>query len=612
MRPDLASRHSDGKNVRITSFIAILSKKTGKRIVGGKSNNVRHDKEYLNYECTRQDDVITLFIKPRENVNAIVHEKNTVKKSLSLILGDDHEWVDTHGEKCMASGAFIELDFCENQLTILSSIVALPPIFIYKGLNETIVTSDIYLLKENSSERLYFNPEGITEFCVIGHPIGHKTLFKNCHIMPAGSKLTINNSKDYDLNRIWHLPQKEPFDNWTKFTDRQIDLFTEAMHNLDLSESFLSLTAGLDTRTILAYIVKNQIKIPGYTITGKNLTLDARIARMLSDKYDFRHNTVIVDESFYKELPEYTLEASRLSGGLASIGQATEVYFYKSVNGDFKARLSGNLGNQVGRGGTEKITLRNADITILNDQIVNGRKEAPTTHWYENQVKEDGGLNYEFLMQNEIPFSSVGNYCIGNHYVTQQTPYSNNQLIELSSRYPRQKKQSASLSVNVMRLKDLKHRFLGEPEINSFQRKMINQAGGYVSTCPINWGWRAKGGVSVNGIFMGGLTLFDAYRHKKGIDSGFIGKGLQAMRIMGLHEFRNYSRWINTLLNDFIYDNLNSVSARESGLFNNKRINQLFDNKHNIRKPGANAMERDLIAALDLALAQKSFGATIG
>ena len=56
--------------------------------------------------------------------------------------------------------------------------------------------------------------------------------------------------------------------------------------------------------------------------------------------------------------------------------QASEVYFYNKINGgSFNGRLSGNLGNQIGRRGTEKVSLRNADAAILDESINEKAKE---------------------------------------------------------------------------------------------------------------------------------------------------------------------------------------------------------------------------------------------
>src|SRR5260370_40482363 len=104
-----------------------------------------------------------------------------------------------------------------------------------------------------------------------------------------------------------------------------------------------------------------------------------------------------------------------------------------------------------------------------------------------------------------------------------------------------------------LRLKDLQHRFLGEPDRSSFQRRLILRTGGYVSSYPINWGWRAGGGVSLAGGFRGSLALVDAYTERGGRDSGIPGKILGTLRIHGVHEHPQATRWLGDVLRDVVH-----------------------------------------------------------
>jgi len=63
------------------------------------------------------------------------------------------------------------------------------------------------------------------------------------------------------------------------------------------------------------------------------------------------------------------MEASQLSGGLASVEQAHQVYVYQQLERFGSRRLSGYLGNQVGRRGVEGISIRNAEPCVLNDTL---------------------------------------------------------------------------------------------------------------------------------------------------------------------------------------------------------------------------------------------------
>jgi hypothetical protein len=100
-----------------------------------------------------------------------------------------------------------------------------------------------------------------------------------------------------------------------------------------------------------------------------NVSLDARLAAAVCRPYRIQHEVIGFDESFAAEVGERALTASRLSGGLAAVGEAIEVAFYERIGGPWRSRISGFLGNQIGRGGHEQVSLRRGHTDVLADTI---------------------------------------------------------------------------------------------------------------------------------------------------------------------------------------------------------------------------------------------------
>jgi len=586
----------NGKYIMAHSFVAVL--RTGSEAEGNISENILSGSDKSKYIFSSTDNRFEIMFTERNNSKNINTHGPAEFNDISLILGDDCEWPDTSGKKCMANGISMTFDMKNRKMEILTSIVGLPPLFLYKDKGISILTSDIYLLAEHPGVKLKFDPEGIADLFVIGHPILHRTLFRNCIMVTGGYKIEIGADGDFSLSRAWTKPEVVPLSDWGIFVDMQTECFKNAIKNLDLHDSFLSLTGGLDTRAILSEFIKNNRKIPSYTMSGPEHSLDARIAKKLSETYGLDHRIITIDEDFHRDLPKYVEEASRFSGGLYSIEQATEVYFYRKIGRSFHGRVSGNLGNQIGRRGTEKISLKGSDTSILEKDLIGNNRLSK--HWYNDSSMVNGRLDYTFLLQNEVPFSSVGNYCIGNHFAVQQSPYSNCNLIDNTFRMPSGGADDKHLSILRLRLNDLRHRFLGESESGSFQRKLIRENGGYASYYPINWGWRAAGGVSVPGLAMGVLTFMDALAHSRGLDDRFVGKAMKKMNISGLHEFRKNKIWIDTSLREYVRDTLSTNSTRECGMFNYDKLQIMLEEHYSAKSDHS----KTLLSAMDLALAR--------
>lgn len=517
-----------------------------------------------------------------------------------LILGDDNELNAADTERSLAGGVPIRYDRSTRELVVCTSIVALPPVFLYQGPHALALSSDIALLARLPDVQLDFEPRAVAELGWFGHPVDHRTLFQNLEMVSAGGRLALRLDGGVDFRRIWRLPEGDEL-SWSDFIDAQIDAFTAAVRATDVSRSFLSLTAGLDTRTVLSALVADHRLVPGATMTGRQPSLDARTATRLCRAYGVTHESIVVDRQFEKDLPGLVESANRLSGGIASVSQAPEVFLYQQLAGRFSARVSGNLGNQVGRGGTEGVSIRGADLGILAPAM---RAELqPESHWLLSRLEEPRAA-LEFILQNEIPYSSVGNYTVGNHFAVQQSPYASRALIDILGRRPGTGIAHPSGSKLRMRLRDLRHRFLGQPERVSFQRSLVKRVGGPAAEIPVNWGWYPAGGISPIGLVLGLTTMAGMVAGAKGLDDGAVGTMLRWTGIPALHDFRESRRWLRTHLKTFVMDTIHARGVRDADIFDARRLNAVLDDHFMRRRDRYGTVT----FALDLALAQRLRG----
>lgn len=517
----------------------------------------------------------------------------------TLLLGDDSEWDATRADANLAGSVPIRYDDTRQELVISTSIVALPPVFLFRRGSAVAVTSDLHLLRDTLDIRLDLDPTAVVELGHFGHPVAHRTLFRDVEIVAAAGRLRLG-KRGATFERTWALPERSRLD-WPQFIEAQIAAFTEQVKRLDLTGSFLSLTAGLDTRTVFAALASQGRLVPAATMTGPTQSLDARIAARLARAYGTPHHPVTFDDRFIRELPRYIETASRLSGGHATIGQAPEVYMYDVLGPSFDARLSGNLGNQVGRGGTEGISVRGADLGVLSPALRGSG--APRGHWLLKHLDRDERDTLHFILHSEIPFTLVGNFNIGNHFAAQQSPYASRGLIETLAARPATRAGAPSGSKLRMRLRDLRHRFLGEPEHHSFQRTLVKRIDGFAARCPVNWGWRPQGGVSPTGLAWGTATLVGMFARAKGLDGGVLRVPMQWTGLPALHDFRESRRWLRESLRAFTEDTLRSRALTEAGLFDPAALDHVLGEHFTGRRDHYETVT----FALDVACAHRIF-----
>ncbi len=546
---------------------------------------------------TRKAGELTFAFTPRSG-------DAEVRDTQDFYLGDGAEMDAQEFLRSTAGGVPIRVAG-NGRLQLATSIVGLPPVFLYQHAGVIAITSDIHLLHHVPGARLEFDPVSVVELGQIGHPIEHRTLYRDLVLIESGAQVTLDAAAQrVSVQSSWELPATEPT-SWPQFLEAQMAAFTDAISRADLRDTFLSLTAGLDTRTVFASLAAQQRLLPAATMSGPHLSIDALTAQRLCRAYGTDHHVIQFGSAFTSKLPSYIETASLLSGGLATLDQAPEVYMYDQLGPRFRSRLSGNLGNQVGRGGTEGVSVRGAQLDILGSRFraavehVQSRKE----HWLLSRLNDSQRARLQFILKNETVLTLVSNYTIGNHFAAQQTPYATRAVIETLAMRPQDDAGAPSGNKLRMRMRDLSHRFFGEPESRSFQLKLVKQAGGFAAECPVNWGWRPTGGMSLPAFSRGVATLFGMYARAKGLDSGLFPGSAFLGRLAEFHDFRNARSWLRTALREYTMDVLNTRAVRDSDLFNWKALQPVLDDHFAGRKDHYHTV----VYAMDLALANRLF-----
>jgi hypothetical protein len=528
------------------------------------------------------------------------HDITTKGVPQLLVLGDDFELESRQQDGVMGNATTLEIDLERGRCEAVVALPGLPALYVLETPESTVVTSDPFLLRHVEGLALRFDPDGVSDLAQVGHPVAYRTLFRGLRMVAGGSRLEIASSGALSTRVVWSPPARDPMSSWDEYTAVQAETFGEAMSRLVVRSCQFSLSSGLDSRATLAGLLRRGASVRALTVSGENPCLDARTAARLCAAYGIEHQTIVLGETFRRNLPELSAKASLLSGGINSLSHAAQVHCYGTF-GDpppFNA-LSGYLGNQTGRLGTEGLTPRGAGVGLIDPSLGLDSDGDPTS-WYRPALQDDGLLETAFLIQQESTFGNLAAYQVGNSYSVQQSGYAYRPLIENMWRLP---DRSTDARVDSL-LWNLKHRFLGEPLDESFQRRYINEVGGLVATYPINWGWRSKGGVSLPGVWRGGLSLIDAYvssRHPEGMAA----RVTQKLGIAGMEDFRPVHDWLRFDMKEFVSDTLLAENTRTCGLFDLDVLSRTHEIYHREGR-GLGQIQ----VALDLALAAQNFGAT--
>jgi hypothetical protein len=486
-----------------------------------------------------------------------------------LVYGDDQDW--RNDDVPLGQGVRIRV-LPEGDVEVVNSLTGFPPVFCYLRAGSAIVASDLGTLIDRAAQlgqTLTADPVGLAEWIRIGQPIMHRTLVAGVQVVPAGGRLRLSAQGRWSWGPPWAPPATARFTSMAEYIDAQENAFLAAIERMDLRSTFLSLTGGLDTRAVLALLVRAERSLPCATISGRVDSLDVLGARALCRELGLEHVVVRPDDAFFADIETLTKDAVSRSGGLAGMEQAMEVYLYRCL-GQHTSRLSGNLGNQVGRSGTEGVGQRQLDPLLFTEPLRRTIASLSPRHWH-SQILDDGMSPTLALIQRESLFASLGNAGIGSTIAVQRSPYADRRVIELKMLEP-----SVDEPTESARWRDLRHRLLGPELRGSFQRSVIVKTDGPVARVPMNWGAIPAGGISPRQMLLGAGVALDALLAKESRASARLRWMRKVFRVQGLSGFRSEPFWVNPKARALVLDTMSDAASSEHPWFDVRALRSLL------------------------------------
>lgn len=162
------------------------------------------------------------------------------------------------------------------------------------------------------------------------------------------------------------------------------------------------------------------------------------------------------------------------------------------------------------------------------------------------------------------------------------------------------------VSIKAIKMRDLKHRLLGQSPARSFQCRTVQRAGGAVASTPINWGWTTRGGFSVKGLYYGFKAFSDIVignRLNRIPGMPFL---LKASGIKGFSSFHTQHILYTQDMQQYIKEVFSRKGVRECGLFDTERLDYLINHGFS-----GTSHYHEIVLTLDLALASENFSATV-
>lgn len=445
----------------------------------------------------------------------------------------------------------VAVDLNRRKVTLFNDRYGMSRVYVYEGEDEFIFASEAKSLLKIRPALRAIDPAALAQFLRFNCVLGNKSLFKGISLLPPASSWSFNGDA---------VPQKQSyfdFASWEVQATLKREEFYEKFEQT-VSGAFpaymegtqpvaLSLTAGLDTRVILAAAREQQRVLPCYTFGGTwGEIFDIRTARKLAAVCHQPHEVVTLNDQFLQEFPKYAQKSVYISDGAHDVSGAHDVYFNKMVRNLAPIRLTGKFGSEIIK--IRKL-IRTGDFprNLLQSSFAPFLDGAAT---FAQVSKRKHPLSR--VVAEEIPWYEFGRVAIEQSQTILRTPYMDNELVKLMYQAPPEVRSSRDLQMKYVMDKSR--------ELAAF------------STDLGRIGYRNQFATKVSSISMWALFKLEyTYLYPLPHWLTWIDRRLEKLRperlFAGRQKYEAYRIWFKTHFSGFIQDTLLNPRARCTEFF---------------------------------------------
>jgi asparagine synthase (glutamine-hydrolysing) len=536
---------------------------------------------YSGWVCHKDSfsDCMPLFSEDKSKILIFQGENFADTGSVQKLRGKGHELQDLNASYLIhqyeeegrdffqrLNGWFsgILVDLHSRKVTIFNDRYGMGRIYYHENRDGFYFSSEAKGLLKILPELREIDPYGLGEFLGFGCTLQNRTLFKNISIFPGGSLWMfeggkIKSKENYFSPNEWEgqlILSKEIFYEELKKTVRKV--MSRYFHSK--GKIGISLTGGIDTRVIMAYLENSGGLLPCYTFGGMYRDCyDVVIARRVAKACHQPHHVLRLGHEFLSNFGDNAWKAVYITDGCLDICGAHEIYLNKLAREIAPIRMTGNYGSEVLR----HFSQFKADIPCQNlfhadfKKYIRLAEETLNKRGYDNRISQ--------VVFKEIPRLLWGKLFLAQSQLTLRTPYMDNDLVALMYRAPEESFEGRNASYLLIKegnpglLNIATDRGIKPGNSDTFKnyRKIINwasfKAEWYYNTGMPDW-----------------LSKFELKIRPFHLEGIFLGK----------HKIEHYRIWFQRNLSEFIKGILSDDKTKKRWHWNGNFIEEMA--KHHI------------------------------
>lgn len=251
-------------------------------------------------------------------------------------------------------GVFTLIVFDGEDVKIFTDRFGISKFFHYNEGGKIFASNRLSSLKNNRNFEVSL--ENIYMYLIFNYYIKDTTLFSGIKKSEGGMFIRISekiqlekyfNIRDFLQDRGEIISEKDTF---SRATGLWKDLMGQYLEKFDTKSIAQTLTAGLDSRMILAGFRSNKFNPVTFTF-GNTESMDVVYAKEIADKLKIKHNHYCSDKNFFENYGQLASKTIDLGDGLVSLYRAHRLDAYTKLSKKINTVFFGFIGSEITRGG---------------------------------------------------------------------------------------------------------------------------------------------------------------------------------------------------------------------------------------------------------------------
>ena len=327
------------------------------------------------------------------------------------------------------------VDLRRRTVALFNDRYGLSRLYFHEGKDAFYFASEAKAILRSVAECRRLDQRALGEWFSCGCVLQNRTLFEGIQLMPGGSVWTFFERGRIAKERYFHpghwekLPVLKPAEYYERI---------KAMFPRVLQRYFrgprgigLSLTGGVDSRMIIAWMKETFTALPCYSFGGTfRDCADVQIARRLSELLAQPHTTISVGDAFLKQFPRLAEKTVYITDGAMDVSGAVELYVNRKAREIAPVRLTGNYGSEIVRSKVA-FTPRTLQCNIFNPDFAEFIRQAAATY-----AAEISARRMSFIAFKQMPWHHYARLAVEQSQLTLRSPFLDNELVALVYQAP--------------------------------------------------------------------------------------------------------------------------------------------------------------------------------